>query len=148
MVAENVGLPHSGVKVLSAVSGDLYKSYVSETTSAADALLMHDGKAHSFLYSVKSALSLGSFKQILNTFHICAMGIGVALVAALSLVSGLEHLNCVQLVFTQLFFMGVSVFTVSGGYAIRNREKKAAKSKRVKKSKSRSKRKNHKSSAS
>ena len=135
MVAENLQLPRSGVKVLSAVSGDLYKSYISETTSAADALLMHDGKAHSFLYSIKSALSLSTFKQILNTFQICAMGVGVALVSALSLVSGLEHLNCVQLAFTQLFFMGISVFTVSGGYAIRNREKKVAKTKSVKKTK-------------
>ena len=63
------------------------------------------------------------------------MGVGVALVSALSLVSGLEHLNCVQLAFTQLFFMGISVFTVSGGYAIRNREKKVAKTKSVKKTK-------------
>ncbi len=130
MVASNLTLPRSGVKVLSAVSGDLYKSYTAGTTSAADALLMHDGKAHSFLYAIKSALSLGSFKQVLNTFQICAMGIGVALVAALSLVSGLQNLNCIQIVFTQLFFMAVSVFTVSGGHAVRNRDIKTAKIKR------------------
>lgn len=130
MVASNLALPRSGVKVLSAVSGDLYKSYKEGTTSAADALLMHDGEARSFLYAIKSALSLGSFKQILNTFQICAMGIGVALVAALSLVSGLQNLNCVQIIFTQIFFMAVSVFTVSGGHAVRNREIKTAKNKR------------------
>lgn len=138
MVATQLNLPRSGVKVLSAVSGDLYKSYTKATTSAADALLMHDGEAKSFLYAVKSALSLGSFKQILNTFQICAMGIGVALVSALSLVSGLEHLNCLQVVFVQLFFAAISVFTVSGGYAFRNREQKERR--KVKKG--------HKSSAS
>ena len=138
MVASNLALPRSGVKVLSAVSGDLYKSYTAGTTSAADALLMHDGEAHSFLYAIKSALSLGSFKQVLNTFQICAMGIGVALVAALSLVSGLQHLNCVQIIFTQIFFMAVSVFTVSGGHAVRNREIKTAKNKRRSKFKKKS----------
>ena len=138
MVASNLALPRSGVKVLSAVSGDLYKSYIAGTTSAADALLMHDGEAHSFLYAIKSALSLGSFKQVLNTFQICAMGIGVALVAALSLVSGLQHLNCVQIIFTQIFFMAVSVFTVSGGHAVRNREIKTAKNKRRSKFKKKS----------
>ncbi len=141
MVARNLSLPHSGVKVLSAVSGDLYKNYIAGTTSAADALLMHDGKAHSFLYAIKSALSLGAFKQILNTFQICAMGIGIALVAALSLVSGLQNLNCVQIIFTQLFFMGISIFTVSSSHAVRNREIKTAKIKRRAKFK-----KNHKSS--
>ncbi len=133
MVAKNLNLPRSGVKVLSAVSGDIYMTYKKETTSAADALLLHDGKANSFLYAVKSALSLGDFKQILNTFQICAMGIGVALVAALSLVSGLEHMNCLQLVFVQLFFMGFSAFTLSGGHLINNLERKKTAKKSVKK---------------
>lgn len=124
MVAGKLSLPRSGVKVLSAVSGDIYMNYKKETTSAADALLLHDGKASSFLYAVKSALSLGDFKQILNTFQICAMGIGVALVAALSLVSGLEHLNCIQLVILQLFFMGFSAFTLSGGNLLDNLQRK------------------------
>lgn len=143
MVASNLGLPRSGVKVLSAVSGDLYKSYTAGTTSAADALIMHDGKTNSFLYAVKSSLSLGSFKQIFATFQTCAMGIGVALVAALSLVSGLQHLNCIQVVFIQIFFAALSVFTASGGYAVRNRELKPRKRKHRKKSAD-----NHKSSAS
>ncbi len=124
MVSENLDLPGSGVKVLSAVSGDIYKTYISETSTAADALLVHDGRAYSFLYAIKSALSLNSFKQVLSTFVICASGIGIALVSALALVSGIEHLNCIQLIITQLFFTGACVFTFSSGHAIRNREKK------------------------
>lgn len=143
MVARNLGLPRSGVKVLSAVSSDLYNSYVSATTSVADALMVHDGEAHSFISTVKNALSLASFKQILNTFQICAMGVGIALVAALSLVSGLENLNCLQIAFTQIFFVAVSVFVVSGSHAVRNIEKKRVKKIRRAKSKT-----NHKSSAS
>ena len=132
MVAKNLSLPRSGVKVLSAVSGDIYMNYKKETTSAADALLLHDGKASSFLYAVKSALSLGDFKQILNTFQICSMGIGVAIVAALSLVSGLEHMNCIQLVFVQLFFMGFSVFTISGGNLLKTMQHKKIRKKTIK----------------
>ena len=132
MVAKNLSLPRSGVKVLSAVSGDIYMNYKKETTSAADALLLHDGKAGSFLYAVKSALSLGDFKQILNTFQICSMGIGVAIVAALSLVSGLEHMNCIQLVFVQLFFMGFSVFTISGGNLLKTMQHKKIRKKTIK----------------
>ena len=132
MVAKNLSLPRSGVKVLSAVSGDIYMNYKKETTSAADALLLHDGKASSFLYAVKSALSLGDFKQILNTFQICSMGIGVAIVAALSLVSGLEHMNCIQLVFVQLFFMGFSAFTISGGNLLKTIQHKKIRKKTIK----------------
>ena len=132
MVAKNLSLPRSGVKVLSAVSGDIYMNYKKETTSAADALLLHDGKASSFLYAVKNALSLGDFKQILNTFQICSMGIGVAIVAALSLVSGLEHMNCIQLVFVQLFFMGFSAFTISGGSLLKTIQQKKGGKKTIK----------------
>ena len=124
MVSNKLNLPLSGVKVLSAVSGDLYKSYEACTTSAADALLLHDGKANSFLQCIKSALSLGAFKQIIHIFQLCAMGIGVAVVAVLALVSGLEHLNCIQLMVIQLFFTAVSVFTLTGSHAVHNFERK------------------------
>ncbi len=123
MVADKLKLPLSGVKVLSAVSGDLYKSYESGTTSAADALLLHDGKATSFLQCIKSALSLGAIKQVIHIFQLCAMGIGVAVVAVLALVSGLEHLNCLQLAFMQLFFMAISLFALTGTHIAHNFER-------------------------
>lgn len=124
MVARKLLLPQSGVKVLSAVSGDLYKNYVKETTSSADSLLVHDGSAHSFLYAVKSALSLGTFKQVLKVFQSCAMGIGIALVAVLSFVSGLGHLNCVQLIITQAIFTAATLGTVTGSHFIKNFERR------------------------
>ena len=124
MVARKLLLPQSGVKVLSAVSGDLYKNYVKETTSAADSLLVHDGSAYSFLYAIKSALSLGTFKQVLKVFQSCAMGIGIALVAVLSFVSGLGHLNCVQLIITQAVFTVATLGTVTGSHFIKNFERR------------------------
>jgi hypothetical protein len=122
MVAGGLDLPLSGVKVLSAVSGDLYKTYTGETTSSADALLIHDGKTKSLLRAIRSALSLGSFKRVLNLIQICAMGIGVALVGTLSLVSGLEHLNCLELIITQGFFTALAIFVVSGSFTVKNFE--------------------------
>ena len=124
MVARKLLLPQSGVKVLSAVSGDLYKNYVKETTSAADSLLVHDGSAYSFLYAIKSALSLGTFKQVLKVFQTCAMGIGIALVAVLSFVSGLGHLNCIQLIITQAVFTVATLGTVTGSHFIKNFERR------------------------
>ena len=124
MVAKGLDLPLSGVKVLSAVSGDLYKNYSGETTSSADALLIHDGKTKSLLRAIRSALSLGSFKRVLNLIQICAMGIGVALVGTLSLVSGLEHLNCLELIITQGFFTALAIFVVSGSFTVKNFEGK------------------------
>ncbi len=103
-VAQKLTLPQSGVKVISAVSGETYKNYVKETTSAADSLLMHDGNAKSFLYAVKNALSLGAVRSVLNTFQICAMGVGVAIVGGLSFVAGPEHIGCLQIMALQLFF--------------------------------------------
>ncbi len=124
MVANKLNLPLSGVKVLSAVSGDLYKSYESCTTSAADALLLHDGKATSFLHCIKSALSLSAIKQVIHIFQLCAMGIGVAVVSVLALVSGLEHLNCLQMAFIQLFFTAISLFALTGTHIVHNFERK------------------------
>jgi hypothetical protein len=129
MVSRKLSVHQSGVKILSAVSGDVYKSYVKETTTASDALLIHDGNAHSFLYAIKSAVSLGDFKQVLSTFQICAMGIGIALVAVLSFVSGLHNLSAVSLIVLQGLFTAVSAFAISGSHAINNRKK----SKKIKK---------------
>lgn len=114
MVSEKLNMPQSGVKVLSAVSGDIYKDYRVGVTSAADALLMHDGKTHSFMSAVSSALSLDRARHLINIFQICAMGIGLALVSALSFVSGLETLSCTQLLVIQGFFTGFCAFALSG----------------------------------
>lgn len=125
LVSQKLSLPQSGVKVISAVSGDIYKSYVKETTSVADALLIHDGKANSFLYAIKSALSLGEVKSVLSTFQICAMGIGIALVGALSFVSGPHHLGCLQIMATQGIFTALCAGAILSGNAIKNRKNKS-----------------------
>ncbi len=124
MVAEKLDVNQSGVKILSAVSGDVYRSYVKETTTASDAVLMHNGKASSFLYAIKNALSLGEARHMLSTFQICAMGIGLAIVAMLSFVSGLQSLSCGALLLVQVFFTVVSALFISGNYAFKNRNKK------------------------
>ena len=120
MVATKLSLPQSGVKVLSAVSGDIYKSYCAGVTSAADALLMHDGKPHSFLSAINAALSLGSVKHILNIFQTCAMGIGLAIVSSLAFVSGLSSLNCLQLIVLQGFFTVFTIFVMTGSHIAAN----------------------------
>ncbi len=128
MVSQKIDVHQSGIKILSAVSGDIYKSYVKETTTASDALLVHDGNAHSFLCAIKSALSLGEASQILKTFQICAMGIGFAVVAILSFVSGLQNLSCAGLLVLQGFFTAISVFALSGRHALKNIKNKKKKS--------------------
>ena len=137
MVSTKLSLPQSGVKVISAVSGDIYKNYCAGVTSAADALLMHDGKPHSFLSAINAALSLGSVKHILNIFQTCAMGIGLAIVSALAFFSGLSSLNCIQLIVVQGFFAAFTIFVMTGSLFATNGKTKKRKQKR-----------NHKSSAS
>ncbi len=124
MVSAKLSLPQSGVKVLSAVSSDIYKNYREGVTSAADALLMHDGKPHSFLTTINAALSLGSVKHILNIFQTCAMGIGLAIVSALAFVSGLSSLNCIQLIIVQGFFATFTAFVMTGSHIAINRTTK------------------------
>lgn len=130
MIAGKLSLPQSGVKVLSAVSGDIYKDYREGVTSAADALLMHDGKAHSYLCAINAALSLGSVKHILNIFQTCAMGMGLAIVGALAFVSGISALNCVQLIVVQGFFAAFTVFAMTGSHIAANASSKSRKIKR------------------
>lgn len=130
MVSTNLSLPQSGVKVLSAVSGDIYNNYCEGVTSAADALLMHDGKPHSFLSAINAALSLGSVKHILNIFQTCAMGIGLAIVSALAFVSGLSSLNCLQLIVVQGFFAAFTIFVMTGSIFATNGKSKKKKIKK------------------
>jgi hypothetical protein len=52
------------------------------------------------------------------------MGIGVAVVAVLSLVSGLSNLNCLQMAFMQLFFTAISLFALTGTHIVHNFERK------------------------
>ncbi len=130
MVSAKLSLPQSGVKVLSAVSGDIYMNYCAGVTSAADALLMHNGKPHSFLSAINAALSLGSVKHILNIFQTCAMGIGLAIVSALAFVSGLSSLNCLQIIAVQGFFAAFTIFVMTGSHiAINGKTKKKSKKK-------------------
>ena len=130
MVSAKLSLPQSGVKVISAVSGDIYKNYCAGVTSAADALLMHDGKPHSFLSAINAALSLDSVKHILNIFQTCAMGIGLAIVSALAFVSGLSSLNCVQLIVVQGFFSAFTIFAMTGSLFATNGKTKKKKTKK------------------
>ncbi len=112
LVASGLDLPQSYIKVLSAVSGEVYKTYCGTVTTAADAGLMHDGKAASFIAAVCGALSLGSARHASHIFQAGAAGIGVAIVAVLAFVSGLQQLGCVQLVLTQAIFTAVSLAAV------------------------------------
>lgn len=137
MVSKKLSLPQSGVKVLSAVSGDIYKNYCAGVTSTADALLMHDGKPHSFLSAINVALSLGSVKHILNIFQTCAMGVGLAIVSALAFVSGLSSLNCLELIVVQGFFAAFTIFVMNGSSFASSGKSKKSRTKN-----------NHKSSAS
>lgn len=123
LVSEKLRIPQSGVKVLSGVSGEVLCDYEKTVTTASDALLMHNGKPLSFLHAINSALSLGSVKHILNVFQICAMGIGLALVAALAFASGLDALSCLHLIAVQGFFAAFAVLVMNGNHALKNRAK-------------------------
>ena len=114
MLSTRLSLPQSGIKVLSAVSGDIYKAYTKGVTSSSDSVLLHDGTAESFLLAISSALSLDSTKNVLNLFQSCAVGLGIAIVAALSLVSGLQSLGAVQLVLIQGFFTVLTSLFITG----------------------------------
>lgn len=109
MIASLTGVPISGIKVLSAVSSDILNTYKSEIRSAAKSSLMHGGDSRSFLKCISTSLSLDNKKHITSLIGACASGIGVALVASLAFVSGVDNLSCSQLIATQLVFTAVSV---------------------------------------
>lgn len=112
MVAKNLSIPTSGVKVLSAVSGDILNSYTKELRTAADSVLMHDGKSASYLASVASALSLGKIKNSNSVLQIGACAIGIAFAAAFSFVAGGAELSVVPLIITQVVFSVIGFISV------------------------------------
>ncbi len=127
MVSEKLSLSKSGIKVISAVSGETYKAFIKETTTAGDACLIHDGDADSFLYAVEGALSLSKFKNAIKILQICACGIGLALVAVLSFVSGLKGFGGFSLVLLQAFFTVVCALIIAGGQLFYGKKKKSEK---------------------
>lgn len=104
MLAKALSIPTSGIKVLSAVSGDILNSYTKELRTAADSSLMHDGKSKSYLSAVAAALSLNKIKSSSSILQIGAIGIGVAFASAFSFISGGAELSVVPLIITQLAF--------------------------------------------
>jgi hypothetical protein len=104
MVANNLSIPSSGIKVLSAVSGDILNSYTKEIRTAGDSALMHDGKSDSYLSAVASALSLNKVKSSVSVLQIGAIGIGIAFAAAFSFVAGGAELSVIPLIITQAVF--------------------------------------------
>lgn len=111
-VSRDLSLPHSGVKVLSAISSDIFNSYSKEVTSASDALLMHNGKAATFFETVSRTLSLGKAKHLSGIIQIVSSGIGFAFAAVLSFISSSLQLSCIQLLITQLFFTAAAFAAV------------------------------------
>ncbi len=112
MVAKNISVPTSGVKVLSAVSGDILNSYKKEVRTAADSVLMHDGKSSSYLASVAAALSLGRIKQSAATLQIGASVVLMALTAVLSIISDGTDLAPAALLVAQAVFAIIGYFNV------------------------------------
>lgn len=104
MLSSLTGVPVSGIKVLSAVSSDVLSTYKNETRSAAKASLMHSEKDGSFLKCISTALSLDTARHTTGLVQAGASGIGVAIVAALGITSGVTALSCSQLIITQLLF--------------------------------------------
>ena len=111
-VAKDLGVSRGGVKVMSAVSSDIYNSYRNEVTTAADALLMHDGKAETFFEAVASALLLGRTLHLSSLIQVISTGIGVVFAAILAFISATEQLTCIQLILTQLMFAVASACAV------------------------------------
>ncbi|MBO7179472.1 MAG: hypothetical protein J6V78_03945 [Clostridia bacterium] len=109
MVAKNLSIPNSGIKVLSAVSGDILNSYIKELRTAGDSVLMHDGKSSSYLYAVAAALSLGKIKRSSSVLQIGAIGVGVAFAATFSFVAGGTGLSIIPLIITQLVFSVIGI---------------------------------------
>ena len=104
MVAASISIPISGIKVLSAVSGDILNSYQKEIRTSGDSVLMHDGKSSSYLLAVASALSLGKIKRSNSIIQIGAIAVAIAFVAAFSFVSGGTGLSVIPLIITQIVF--------------------------------------------
>lgn len=111
-VSTDLGVSRGGVKVMSAVSSDIYNTYRKEVTTAADALLMHNGKAETFFEAVASALLLGRSMHLSSLVQVISTGIGVVFAAMLAFISSTEQLTCIQLILTQLIFTVASVCTV------------------------------------
>ncbi len=109
MVSSNLNVHSGGIKVLSAVSSDILSSVKKQVSSAADALLLHNGKSETYIKCVSTALSLGKKKHISSLLQICASGVGIAFVAALGFVSGMSSLLCTQLCLTQFVFTGIAL---------------------------------------
>ena len=111
MVASALSIPSSGVKVISAVSGDILNSYVNEKRTAGDSVLMHNGKRSSYLHAVASALALGKMKRSSLVFQTGAIAIGVALAATFSFIAGGAELSIIPLIITQLVFSVIGIIS-------------------------------------
>ncbi len=111
MVASALSIPSSGVKVISAVSGDILNSYVNEKRTAGDSVLMHNGKRSSYLQAVASALALGKMKRSSLVFQTGAIAIGVALAATFSFIAGGAELSIIPLIITQLVFSVIGIIS-------------------------------------
>jgi len=109
MVASSLSIPNSGIKVISAVSGDILNSYVNEKRTAADSVLMHNGKSSSYLHAVASALYLGKIKRSSLVLQTGAIAVGVAFAAAFSFIAGGAELSIIPLIITQLVFSVIGV---------------------------------------
>ena len=104
MISTSLRLPLNGTKVLNAVAGDLYDTCRREVLSSDNAAILCDGSTDAFLRCVNASFTVTSMRRITSILLAAGMGIGLAFVFILSLLSGLTQVGALSIVIYQVIW--------------------------------------------
>lgn len=108
LICSYFDVPMSSVKILSPVSGDIYKKYRDTSLGTARAGLIHNGTLESFIGSLLMSRSLSENIHVNKIVAIIYMIMTAVVFALISVLSGVQHIGSLQIILFQVIWGAVA----------------------------------------
>lgn len=110
LIENSFSLPRNTIKVISSLSGDMFKNTREKELEKDEAGVLHNGKTENFLKAFNAAYTLMSRIQLSTLLSFIGTGLGIGVMALLSFFSGLNQAGIIQLLVFQIAWSAVSIF--------------------------------------
>lgn len=110
LVEQYFGLPRNFIKVISPVSGLMYREMSEKYAINEPCRILHNGTVNSFLRAFTSALKLHERRRMINILQYIGVGISVVLMAMFSFLSGLSQAGAVQILLFEALWTLIVTF--------------------------------------
>lgn len=109
LVEQYFDLPHSLVKIINPVAGEMFRELAEEPPTEAPCAILHSGRTHSFLRAFLSAFVLEEKYRLSQILLYIGVGLSVMLMAVLSFFTQLTQAGVPEILLFELIWAGIVI---------------------------------------